>query len=224
MTFFKNRKIVDNQLVNCDKPCKENPETPEEISNPEPEKEWIWVEGYKGTDKDMKCHDFQYEIGKECSLPEDQDPIECAVGFHLCLNLSDVFNYYAIGKGNRFFKVRALVLKEDAMNYGGRLIPNSTYRIDKLVSKSIIFIEELSADEILKYSKADDLPIEYQQIAIESSPATAIDKYKTDRLKACGYCEEFAKYCVENFDFNLAYALGKQDGMTMYEKISLILE
>ena len=228
--FFKNRNIVDNQLVDCNEPCKETPEAPEEISKSEPEKEWVWVEGYKGTDKDMKCRDFQFEIGKEYSLLEGQDPIECTVGFHLCLNLSDVFHYYDIGKGHRFFKVRALVLKKDAMKYGDCSIPSYAsyasyaYRIDKLVSKSIIFIEELSADEILKDSKADGLPIEYQQIAIESSPETAINEYKTDRLKACGYCEELAKYCAKNFDFNLVYALGKQDDMTMYEKLSLILK
>ena len=27
--------------------------------------EWVWVNGYKGTDKDMKCRDFQYEMHKQ---------------------------------------------------------------------------------------------------------------------------------------------------------------
>ena len=231
MAFF-NKKSISKEITDLGDSLKKANIDVEtilsEVAPPIPqekkEEEWVWVEGYKGTDKDMKCRDFQFEIGREYSLLEDQNPIMCTVGFHLCLNLFDVFNYYDIGKGNRFFKVRALVLKKDAMKYGDRSTPNYTYKIDKLVSKSIIFIEELSADEILQYAKADDLPIEYQQIAIESSPETAINEYKTDRLKACGYCEEFAKYCVKNCDFNLAYALGKQDDMTMYEKLSLILK
>ena len=33
--------------------------------------EWIWVDGYKGTDEDMKCHDFQYELNKQFDMPED---------------------------------------------------------------------------------------------------------------------------------------------------------
>lgn len=30
----------------------------------ETEEEWVWVDGFKGTDKDMRCRDFQYELGK----------------------------------------------------------------------------------------------------------------------------------------------------------------
>ena len=67
------------------------------------EKEWIWVEGYKGTDKDMKCRDFQFEIGKEYSVLKDEEPVMCEKGFHLCLKLSDVFTYYDICNNNRFF-------------------------------------------------------------------------------------------------------------------------
>ena len=116
------------------------------------EKEWIWVEGYKGTDKDMKCRDFQYEIDKEYSLLKDEEPVLCKKGFHLCLKLSDVFRYYDICNNNRFFKVKALVEKKEVEKqtttsntfFWGGVVCQS----DKLVAKSIIFIEELSIDEI----------------------------------------------------------------------------
>ena len=47
---------------------------------------------YKGFDKDLKCHDFQYEIGKEY---EEERAEICDSGFHACENPLDVFGYYA---------------------------------------------------------------------------------------------------------------------------------
>ena len=47
---------------------------------------------YKGFDKDLKCRDFQYEIGNE--YKEERAEI-CDTGFHACENPLDVFGYYA---------------------------------------------------------------------------------------------------------------------------------
>ena len=46
---------------------------------------------FKGFDKDLKCRDFQYEIGKEYT--EEKANI-CNYGFHACEYPMDVFNYY----------------------------------------------------------------------------------------------------------------------------------
>ena len=46
---------------------------------------------FKGFDKDLKCRDFQYEIGKEYT--EEKAGI-CNYGFHACEFPMDVFNYY----------------------------------------------------------------------------------------------------------------------------------
>ena len=47
---------------------------------------------FKGFDKDLKCRDFQYEVGKTYSMLEK--PEVCVKGFHCCSKLSDVFLYY----------------------------------------------------------------------------------------------------------------------------------
>ena len=41
---------------------------------------------YKGFDKDLKCRDFQYEIGKEY---EEERAEICDTGFHACENPLD---------------------------------------------------------------------------------------------------------------------------------------
>ena len=47
--------------------------------------------GYKAFDKDLKCRNFQYEIGKTY---KEKSAKLCANGFHYCENPIDVFNYY----------------------------------------------------------------------------------------------------------------------------------
>ena len=54
---------------------------------------------YKGFDKDLKCHGFQYAIGQTY---QHDSPVEaCAGGFYACEYPLDVFNYYAPA-GSRF--------------------------------------------------------------------------------------------------------------------------
>ena len=63
------------------------------------------MKGYKGFDKDLKCRDLQYEVGKEAAV--DGDTELCKRGIHFCENPHDVFSYYAPGKNNRFAVVEA---------------------------------------------------------------------------------------------------------------------
>ena len=49
------------------------------------------MKAYKGFDKELKCRDFQYEVGKEY---EETKADLCSCGFHACENPLDVFNYY----------------------------------------------------------------------------------------------------------------------------------
>ena len=63
------------------------------------------MKGYKGFDKDLKCRDLQYEIGKEAVV--DGDIELCKRGIHFCENPHDIFNYYAPGNNNRFAVVEA---------------------------------------------------------------------------------------------------------------------
>ena len=50
---------------------------------------------YKGFDKNLKCRDFQYEIGK--TYTEDKAEL-CEAGFHACEHPLDCLNYYEPGE------------------------------------------------------------------------------------------------------------------------------
>lgn len=50
------------------------------------------MKAYKGFDKNLKCRNFQYEIGKEY---EEERAEICDTGFPACEYPLDVFNYYA---------------------------------------------------------------------------------------------------------------------------------
>ena len=50
------------------------------------------MKAYKGFDKDLKCKEFQYEVGKEY---EEENSALCKNGFHACENPLDTFRYYA---------------------------------------------------------------------------------------------------------------------------------
>ena len=54
---------------------------------------------FKGFDKDLKCRDFQYEIGKEY---EEKEASLCNKGFHACEHPLDVLGYYPPTEGNRY--------------------------------------------------------------------------------------------------------------------------
>ena len=57
---------------------------------------------YKGFDKNLKCRDFQYEVGKEYEM--DGDIKCCERGFHACESPLEVFDHYDI-LTSRFAKV-----------------------------------------------------------------------------------------------------------------------
>ena len=60
------------------------------------------MKAFKGFDKDLKCRDFQYEIGKEY---EEKSASLCSKGFHACEHPLDVLRYYPPTEGNRYCEV-----------------------------------------------------------------------------------------------------------------------
>ena len=65
------------------------------------------LKGYKAYDENLRCRDFQYEIGTTYHIPVDKHPIRCgSVGFHWCENPLDTWRYYDI-TNSKFTTVEA---------------------------------------------------------------------------------------------------------------------
>ena len=94
------------------------------------------IHSYKGFDKDLKCLDYQYEIGKDY---EQYGSVKCCKnGFHACEFPLDVFNYYAPGGNSRYCTVTQSGVTDKE---GG----------DSKVASSKIHIEtEIGLDGIIK--------------------------------------------------------------------------
>lgn len=184
--------------------------------------EWIWVKGYKGTDKDMKCRDYQFMIGVRHDMPEGSKIETCSSGFHLCTELKDVFGYYDRKENNRFFEVRALVRKKDVDGVGSvepakyyiggisSFIPWPLPGDSKLAAKSIEFMRELTLDEIFAGSKAEGWTDEHKKLALEIGIPNTENIVRIDYLVKLGYSELLADYIVHELKrYELAVFLTK---------------
>ena len=204
--------------------------------------DWIWVEGFKGTNKDMTCRDFQFEYNKIFEMPVGTPIVDCESGFHLCLTLDDVFNYYPIGDGRRFFRVRALVRKSDFYEYGKKGInpyePNTMQAAmwaiqnsvlgnacrDKLAAKAIEFIYELTPDEVCASTEMKDWTRDEKFLALAVNKNHVIKMREIDTLVRDGYSKPFAELIVDQKKFRVAHSVGSQQDLSMDMKVYYILK
>ena len=98
---------------------------------------------YKGFDKDLKCRDFQYEIGKTYEEPTAD---LCNSGFHACARPLDVFKYYAPNKTSRYCEVDlddvSDQMSDDSKRCGKKIAVKAEIGIAGLVSAQIQYVKE----------------------------------------------------------------------------------
>lgn len=104
---------------------------------------------YKGFDKDLKCRDFQYEIGKTYEEPTAE---LCEKGFHACEYPLDVFEYYAPGNMSRYCEVDLDDVSDkksnkDSKRCGKKIAVKAEIGIAGLVKAAVDFVMENIKDE-----------------------------------------------------------------------------
>ena len=104
---------------------------------------------YKGFDKDLKCRDFQYEIGKTYEEPTAE---LCNRGFHACEYPLDVFNYYVPGNMSRYCEVDLDEVSDkksskDSKRCGKKIAVKAEIGIAGLVKAAVDFVMENIKDE-----------------------------------------------------------------------------
>ena len=86
------------------------------------------MKGYKGFDKNLKCRDKQYKIGRT----EREDAAElCNKGMHFCTNPHDIFQYYSAGD-SRFCEVTASEVSDEKEDDSKRVC--KTLRVEAEIS------------------------------------------------------------------------------------------
>lgn len=108
-----------------------------------------WIKAYKGFDKDLKCRDFQYEIGKTYEEPTAE---LCNSGFHACEYPLDVFAYYAPGDMSRYCEVDLDDVSDkkgndDSKRCGKKIAVKAEIGTAGLVKASVDFVMENIKDE-----------------------------------------------------------------------------
>ena len=129
------------------------------------------MKGYKGFDKNLKCRDKQYTIGKEES--ENEAEI-CSKGLHFCELPHDVFRYYNAGNGNRFCEVEA----ED--------VSDEIDDDSKRVAKRLFVKAEISAFDICKIAVSVFFKKFGFKDKIASSETTNAGNYGAANAGYCG--------------------------------------
>lgn len=225
MNWFKKKQA--NDVANAIEAVNKAAENVQALED-ELVEEWIWINGYKGTDKDMKCRGYQFEMNK-CFDISDDKPVElCQHGFHLCPNFEDVFKYYGVRDSNRFFEVKALVRKSDFRKLGPIYRKTSYGYMDKIgennkiAAKSIIFTRELTVDEILEDTIAKFWSTEEKNMALEIGIPEANKKITFEKLVSLGYSETFARLCMDTKRDKVALSVGSQEDLSMDMKAYLI--
>ena len=104
---------------------------------------------YKGFDKDLKCRNFQYEIGKTYEEPTAE---LCEKDFHACEYPLDVFEYYAPGNMSRYCEVNLDDVSdkksnEDSKRCGKKLAVKAEIGIAGLVKAAVEYTMEKAISE-----------------------------------------------------------------------------
>ena len=165
------------------------------------------ITSYKAFDKNMQCHDFQFEVGKEYEMDGE---IECGKrGFHACKNPLELWDYYKMLK-SRFaeveqsgkidkdekstkvcsshIKIKAELKLADIINIGIEWLKNVTspskYKKDGVLDDSGHYAQIGSSDHCAKIGSSGD----YAQIGSSGDYAQIGSSGDYAKIGSCGLC------------------------------------
>ena len=115
------------------------------------------IKSYKGFDKNLKCRDFQYEIGKEYEM--DGEIKVCSRGFHACESPFDVFDHYTM-IDSRFCEVEqdGNISKEDRGTKicSSKIKIKAELKLADMINLGVEWLKEITSPEKIKTSIKDN--------------------------------------------------------------------
>ena len=123
------------------------------------------IKSYKGFDKNLKCRDFQYEIGKEYEM--DGEIKVCNRGFHACESPFDVFDHYTM-IDSRFCEVEqdGNISKKDRGTKicSSKIKIKAELKLADMINLGVEWLKEITSPEKIKTSIKDNSSGNYAQI------------------------------------------------------------
>ena len=168
---------------------------------------------YKGFDKDFKCRDFQYEVGKTYEI--DGNIKCCNRGFHACESPMEVFDHYDM-LTSRFAEVEQSgeIDKEDnsTMICSSRIKIKAELKLADIINLGVEWLKEITAPSKIKAnnssndgdsaqigSSGDSAKIGssgyYAKIG-SSGDSAKIDSSGQNSVVMCAGCESKAKAAI----------------------------
>ena len=115
------------------------------------------IKSYKGFDKNLKCRNFQYEIGKEYEM--DGEIKVCSRGFHACESPFDVFDHYTM-IDSRFCEVEqdGNISKEDRGTKicSSKIKIKAELKLADMINLGVEWLKEITSPEKIKTSIKDN--------------------------------------------------------------------
>lgn len=151
------------------------------------------IKSYKGFDKNLKCRDFQYEIGKEYEM--DGEIKVCSRGFHACESPLEVFDYYPM-IGSRFCEVEqdGNISKEDRGTKicSSKIKIKAELKLADMINLGVEWLKEITSPKKMKTSIKDNSSGNGAQIG-SSGYGAKIDSTGEDCVIMCAGINSVAK-------------------------------
>ena len=109
-----------------------------------------WIKAYKGFEKNMQCRGYQFEEGKEYSLPDGEEAKLCENVFHACEAPIDCLSYYnPVNSVYHEVELDATEEKEDAdsKRVGKRIKIGAKISIGNMVKAQFEYLKERAVNK-----------------------------------------------------------------------------
>ena len=146
------------------------------------------IKSYKGFDKNLKCRDFQYEIGKEYEM--DGEIKVCNRGFHACESPFDVFDHYTM-IDSRFCEVEqdGNISKEDRGTKicSSKIKIKAELKLADMINLGVEWLKEITSPEKIKTSIKDNSSGYGAKIGSSGYDAQIVSSCKGAKIGSSGY-------------------------------------
>ena len=146
------------------------------------------IKSYKGFDKNLKCRDFQYEIGKEYEM--DGEIKVCSRGFHACESPFDVFDHYTM-IDSRFCEVEqdGNISKEDRGTKicSSKIKIKAELKLADMINLGVEWLKEITSPKKMKTSIKDNSSGNDAQIGSSGNGAQIGSSGNDAKIGSSGY-------------------------------------